>query len=93
LADNAALLDVMVILDTGRRHSIRRRSGLVVFFHVRQNSKNLDRPMLSGISLDSIRSSDTPMSDLVVRQARYDRSAGRFVIPSQERPLFFVVRR
>jgi pullulanase len=86
--DQQQALIVMVILDTGGRTLDPKARRLVVFFNSDKIQKTIDLPECVGISLELHPVLRHSNADLVVRQARYNRSAGRFVIPPRTTAVF-----
>jgi pullulanase len=86
--DQQPALIIMVIRDTASRTLDPKAKRLVVFFNSDKIRKTVDLPDCVGIALELhpvLRHSNV---DLVVRQARYDRSNGRFIIPPRTTAVF-----
>jgi pullulanase-type alpha-1,6-glucosidase len=86
--DQQPALIVMVIRDNASRTLDPKAKRLVVFFNSDKIQKTVDLPDCVGIALELhpvLRHSNV---DLVVRQARYDRSNGRFIIPPRTTAVF-----
>jgi pullulanase len=86
--DQQPALIVMVIRDNASRTLDPKAKRLVVFFNADKIQKTVDLPDCVGIALELhpvLRHSNV---DLVVRQARYDRSTGRFIIPPRTTAVF-----
>jgi pullulanase len=86
--DQQPALIVMVILDVVGRILDPKAKRLVVFFNADKIQKSIDLPDYVGLSLELHPVLRHTNADLVVKQARYDQSTGRFIIPPRTTAVF-----
>ena len=86
--DQQPALIVMVILDVVGRILDPIAKQLVVFFNADKIQKSIDLPDYVGLSLELHPVLRHSNADLIVKQARYDQSIGRFFIPPRTTAVF-----
>jgi pullulanase len=86
--DQQPALIVMVILDVVGRILDPKAKRLMVFFNADKIQKSIDLPDYVALSLELHPVLRHSSADLVVKQARYDQSTGRFNIPPRTTAVF-----
>lgn len=87
-ANQQPALIAMVIRDTLGQTLDPKAKSVVVLFNVDKVHKTIELPGYLGVPLELHPVLRRSIADLVVRQTRYDESAGRFIIPPRTTAVF-----